>query len=419
MDNPENDQRLTRRVAIIGAGAAGLTAAYTLRGRGYTSMTIFESSDRVGGKCCTTMIDGKPYDLGAGILSSDNTTVLRIAKELGVSIAPVTLGRSVVIGPGSEPMPTKRTKKQLAILTKELVTYRRLLHRYAHIAQPGFTAVDPDLAVPFADFARAHHIENLAQELAHFFTGFGYDYFSRVPAAYVLKYYRWGTLKAFLQKKIFWLPQGIQHIWTAVAAHFDVRLNTTISRIDRTAESVRITTQSGVDDFDLLIIAAPLQETHTYLDVTSDEQDLFSKILTVDYCTIACSVQGFFPADGYIPQNYTVDAPNVPVFWHHRYNDTDVYTFYVFAERGQRDDVLTKNVSDFVAQFGGLVTRTHSVTHWTYFPHVSAEDVREGYYDRLDALQGMNRTYYIGELLNFSTVGSTAEYAEYLVRKML
>ena len=38
------------RIAIIGAGLAGLSCAYDLKGAGYTAQ-VYEGSDRVGGRC--------------------------------------------------------------------------------------------------------------------------------------------------------------------------------------------------------------------------------------------------------------------------------------------------------------------------------------------------------------------------------
>ena len=40
------------RIAVIGAGLAGLTCAYRLQQAGYAA-TVYEASDRVGGRCWT------------------------------------------------------------------------------------------------------------------------------------------------------------------------------------------------------------------------------------------------------------------------------------------------------------------------------------------------------------------------------
>ena len=40
-----------------------------------------------------------------------------------------------------------------------------------------------------------------------------------------------------------------------------------------------------------------------------------------------------------------------------------------------------------------------------------------GYFDRLEALQGHDHTYYAGELLNFSSVDQSAWYAKTLIER--
>jgi hypothetical protein len=51
------------RIAVVGAGASGLTTAYLLQKRGYDRVTVFEKDSEVGGFARTRFIDGKAYDL--------------------------------------------------------------------------------------------------------------------------------------------------------------------------------------------------------------------------------------------------------------------------------------------------------------------------------------------------------------------
>ena len=75
------NKAIHQRVAIIGAGAAGLTAADTLHRKGYQQVTVFEKTDRVGGKCCTEEVAGRLYEMGAGIIAQNNNTVLGLVKK--------------------------------------------------------------------------------------------------------------------------------------------------------------------------------------------------------------------------------------------------------------------------------------------------------------------------------------------------
>jgi monoamine oxidase len=63
----------TRSIGIIGAGLAGLSAAYELRTRGY-SVTIFEASDRIGGRTWANHDLVKPHtmDRGAELIGSNH-----------------------------------------------------------------------------------------------------------------------------------------------------------------------------------------------------------------------------------------------------------------------------------------------------------------------------------------------------------
>ena len=66
---------------------------------------------------------------------------------------------------------------------------------------------------------------------------------------------------------------------------------------------------------------------------------------------------------------------------------------------------------------GGKIASVHQFIHWKYFPHVGSEEMNDGFYDKLEKMQGRQHTYYAGEILNFSCVGFTSKYAEYIVNR--
>ena len=76
------------KIAIVGAGMAGLNAAYQLKKAGYRA-TIYEASNRVGGRMYTVhdaVGENIWVNLGAEYINSDHEDMIVLAKELNVPL---------------------------------------------------------------------------------------------------------------------------------------------------------------------------------------------------------------------------------------------------------------------------------------------------------------------------------------------
>ncbi len=71
------------KVAIIGAGITGLSAAYYLKDSGH-EIEVFEATDRVGGKIKTYQQDGYRLELGPESYLSRKTIMTELATEIGL-----------------------------------------------------------------------------------------------------------------------------------------------------------------------------------------------------------------------------------------------------------------------------------------------------------------------------------------------
>src|SRR6478736_9880058 len=74
---------ITRDVVIIGAGAAGTTAANELKKAGL-SVAVLEARDRVGGRLWTDVIDGAMLEIGGQWVSPDQDALIETLDELGL-----------------------------------------------------------------------------------------------------------------------------------------------------------------------------------------------------------------------------------------------------------------------------------------------------------------------------------------------
>ncbi len=73
-------------VAVIGAGAAGLSAAQRLA-KARVTVVVLEARDRIGGRAHTAIREGMPLDLGCGWLhSADRNALCDLGREAGFTI---------------------------------------------------------------------------------------------------------------------------------------------------------------------------------------------------------------------------------------------------------------------------------------------------------------------------------------------
>ncbi|KAK4371722.1 hypothetical protein RND71_007106 [Anisodus tanguticus] len=72
------------RIAIVGAGPSGISAAYALCNLGYNNVTIIEKHHTVGSMCESVDVEGRIYDLGGQVPAANSApTIFHLAKETG------------------------------------------------------------------------------------------------------------------------------------------------------------------------------------------------------------------------------------------------------------------------------------------------------------------------------------------------
>ena len=80
------------RVCIVGAGASGIHMALMLKNRGYTDVTIYEKTGRVGGKSYDINYRGVPNILGTSFLEpSYFDNFVPMAREYGAELVPLSV----------------------------------------------------------------------------------------------------------------------------------------------------------------------------------------------------------------------------------------------------------------------------------------------------------------------------------------
>ncbi len=419
------------RIAVVGAGASGLTAAHSLKKLGYTSVTVFEKEAKAGGKVLTYDVGGRKAELGAVWISPDYRATLELAHEFNVPTAPYT-NVMVLKGEDGREYSFEQflfSKYTPAQVMASLGAYMRLSAKYKINQTSGFVGLPAELNQNFADFAASQGITPLADLLKAFLIGCGYGYYETVPAMYYMKMMDWlvkigPTGLALPALEI--LPNGFQDLWVQVANSLDVRLNSEVVQIERKLVGhgpkikIWIKGQEEAEVFDRVIISAPPKQVMKMMNLTILEHVLFENTDSNRYFVSIAMAQGLKGGQSVFPyENTRPDRLGHVGVWGNRDPNSPLYMTYQIASRSQTPEQVTGLLAeDMMTYGGGTLLGIPLRKEWVeYFPHAQTGALNLGYYALLEAMQGRLGTYYVGGLMNFETVEHTARYAQDLVNK--
>ena len=253
-----------KHAAVIGAGIAGLTAAYRLEQAGWRT-TVFEAADHPGGRVETIALDGYLLDTGATAIAARYPIFIALARELGCEIVPTSpylgvvrdgrlrllrLDRLVRSGLTTDLL-SARTKLKLARVVGDIVVSKargRLNYDDLRAAGPLDTETARDylrrLGGPEAD-------EFLGEPITRALLLANSDEVSRVELMSGLINAVAGSLGT--------LAGGQATVIDALVKRLegDLRLDSVVETVERTGGRVRVTTAGGTEEFDAAVVACP------------------------------------------------------------------------------------------------------------------------------------------------------------------
>jgi len=208
-----------------------------------------------------------------------------------------------------------------------------------------------DLCLPFSEFCKLNGIELTQKVWIGPFTSFGYGYFDEIPAAYVLKYLDFQTCMNFVKVNLWTWKDGTQSIWEGVQAHLKnpARLNQKIEKVERKDGKVFVTVNGKVEEYDKIIVTAPLYIPNKradgqvgmvdYFDAREDEKALFSKIDYERYDVLAVETK---PEDHpeisyYVFDNMTPETLGHLMVYYRRWKDTKDQVITTYALRKHKN----------------------------------------------------------------------------------
>jgi len=445
LHNPSMKKDPGTRICIIGAGAAGLSAAYFLKENGYQNVTVLERDSSVGGKCRSLRVDGINHDMGAVEFTPFYRNTLSLMKKLGVAharVAPMNLVDSTTF----QFMDIWMLFGNAGIVTVARAIFLYLFHLIKngkYLRKPGYHVIPGDLARPFDDWLGAHGMKAIRNLFIIPLTCYGYGRLKDIPAVYVLKYVNFSNMVTMIKASILkmcrinygWprrVADGFQRLFEELEKTLDdVRRDVRITGIARNGKSegsilVNLAGETDPLEFDDLIVAFP-PETGAMasmgFDMSPDEKKIFDAIIHQPYFTTACRVKGLEPGIHLtLVKHGRIEVPGngSPLLVYRQTEKSDVAVVYTsLGSDDVRDEpVISREIHDAIVRTlsgTGMEVEILETRRWDYFPHVGTAELRGGFYEKLVLLQGLKNTYYTGALLNFESVEHVVEYSKRLV----
>jgi len=246
-------------IAVVGAGPAGLTAAYRLQKAGHT-VEVLEARTQVGGRTYAEHLGpGHHCDTGAGWLATFYTHTLKLFEEVGYSdlyLLPRTVrgAADLLIDGKLYPWPFRGP----SVAASALLTPEDKLRYDAyvdHLMQIQSSHLHPDLAYDIR--SAAEEFAPLGERvmdivLRSMFEGPWFTRFDTLSAAHVRLW-----LCAVQDGFFYQVKEGMDAPWLQLAEQLTIRTKEPVQSVQVGAQGVKLTTGSGVEWYDGVVLAVP------------------------------------------------------------------------------------------------------------------------------------------------------------------
>ena len=293
---------MTKRIAIVGSGISGLSAAHHLQGR--AQVTLFEAGDYFGGHTHTvdvslpTATGVQTHGVDTGFLVYNERTypgLIALFEELQVATVKSDMSFSVQV-PGAKgrrklewnganlntvfAQRSNLFKPSFLFMLRDVIRFNTLASELAERNQ------DHELAQPLRDFLQAHRFGRAFRDwyllpMLGCIWSCPTDQMLEFPVATMIRFcHNHGLIQVNKRPQWYTVAGGARHYVEKILVGIaDKRLNTPVQRIERDADGVSVFTPAGAERFDQVIVATHADQSLAMLaQPTPQEQTTLGAI---------------------------------------------------------------------------------------------------------------------------------------------
>ena len=290
------------RIAIVGSGISGLSAAHHLHGK--AEITLFEAGDYFGGHTHTvdvtlpTPTGMQTHGVDTGFLVYNERTypgLIALFEELDVTTVKSDMSFSVQVphkngqgalewnGANLNTVFAQRSnlfKPSFLFMLRDVIRFNTLATELAERNQ------DHELAQPLSGFLFSHKFSDAFRDwyllpMLGCIWSCPTDQMLKFPVATMIRFcHNHGLIQVNNRPQWYTVAGGARHYVEKILARIpDKRLNTPVRKIERDAHSVTLQTHQGAERFDKVILASHADQSLAMLgEPTAKEQATLSAI---------------------------------------------------------------------------------------------------------------------------------------------
>ena len=409
------------KIAIIGGGPAGLSAARFISDRGHTP-TVFEAEPRIGGKSYSVLNGDALNELGTCYTTRQHRIVKRWMKACGITLQRLGEARFdgekvvnyVRRGPGA-PLAVQAVKFMLAA--------QRLRRNIAE--RPLDPEVREEAAMTTRDWVLAHKLPKMELAMHRIQTTQGYGYIDEATIGQTVQWCDLDFILSGVLNQLHMPKEGWTEFWQRFSERFDVRLDSPVSGIDRSGEKIIVWSGSNEESFDAVLSTIPMERFVELTEASEDERFIAGSIDWQAYTTTLFSSPDWFEGfqvTGFSRASRDSSARGAILGGRHEGESEQLggrlYVTGQFAT-GLTDPELQDILRADAERYGFTIEAIIQQRTWQYFPQYKQAAVADGLFDVLRRVQGQNRTWFGGATFSHELVSSVVEQARRIVPDML
>lgn len=413
---------IERDVCIIGGGSAGTYSAVALKDAG-KSVVVLERKQRLGGHT-ETYVDpstGIPTDIGVVVFhqlpvvtdyfARFNVPIIQLPGDAFASTNVNFDFRTGQIQTFSEPTQAENGQAlagYFGYLQQLKATYFDL-DRSFDLPNP----VPADLTLKFRDFVAKYGFGPMVRTAFQFGQGTG-DILN-MPTVYLLKVFSAQVVSSIFGGSFMVCPLGNSTIYEAATQFLgnDVVFGAEVLHVERDKKGVTVSVDSPqgrqvIKAKKLIVTAPPTLDTLCGFDLDPVERATLGRLRSNYYYTGLLELEGV-PAGLSVtngknsslynlpdlPGIYGISPTRVPGLWNVKFGSTVPLTDFDVKATIVSQIRRLSDATYFPTRPRVLEIVTFSA-HTPFELHVRGDEIAQGFYGNLNALQGRNRTYYTG-----------------------